>query len=608
MTSSLAALFQVPRLYITVRGQTRSEAVLAQITTRLTKKLVGSETTSFQSTFLEGQEALPQECLVLKDAAAVQALFESGVSRDSVVAVFDQEGREDHYHTFTTCLRANNDMPKWASGCHWGIAVFPGCVGDHFQRNCGEQAAAHFNRNFVKNLLRGQFPWGKIRSSENPPVNVGIPARVRETLTRLNAGPNLAAAIADQACAAELPTGSYISWYRVSHDPIECDLQQMLRAVDAMAAFEPVCNLLASSDTDVQSILMAGVDVDPAVRDVYLIPKSNQFSVRRPDFHFTGASHVFASENDEMPGGMAELAFLDLVYGLNQERWKACFDWLTKDGRLLFLVSHVWSKCYTTEILWLTQYLQGLGYDVGMMTTENMDALTVKSDGVYDETGRIGTIWRQFPIFEARGKLVDLVLASHEGKVRMVPEFAHYGNKVWFSIFRSHNAFFRDHLDDATFRLLDKLLPDSHLVRSRENFPFSVEGTAIDSLAALCALPPAVRDGLVMKLSGANTLTARSYGVIMGHGLTQKTWSEWVDERIRLEQPFIVQRRLETGTIDLPVVNTSRDVGELFRCRVLLRPWHMGGQLVSVHACAVPSSTLRVHGRVDMCVPPILLV
>lgn len=600
-TNSLTTLFQVPRFFITVRGNVRSEAVLNQIQKRLADKF-------FRESFGPGEAMIEQECLILDDETAVQQLFESGVARDSVVVVFDHKYCHKRYHSFTTCLRANNGLPDWAKGCHWGLAIHGKCVGNHFERNAGEQATAHFNRNFGKNLCNRQFPWGRIRNGENPPVNVGIPARVREVLDRLNGGPNLASSIAEQSCALELPTGSRISWYRVSHDPLECDLSQMLTAVNAMTAFEPVCNLLAGSNSDVQSMLMAGVEVDPAVRDVYLFPKADRFSVRRPDFHFTGTTNVFASENDEMPGGMAELAFLDSVYELNQERWKDCFDWLTKDGRLLFLVSHVWSKCYITEIRWLTQHLQTLGYDVGMMTTETMDALTVKSDGVYDETGRVGTIWRQFPIFEARGKLVDIVLASHKNKVRMVPEFAHYGNKVWFSIFRSHKHFFRQHLDETTFQLLDQLLPESHLVRSRQDFPFTVEGTTVESVEALCALPSGVRDGLVMKLSGANTLTARSYGVIMGHGLAQNTWHEWVEERLRLEQPFIVQRRLETGTIDLPVANMSQNIGELFRCRVLLRPWHMGGQLVSVHACAVPSSTLRVHGRVDMCVPPILLV
>lgn len=583
-TKSLTELFCIPRFFITVKGNPRSESVMARLN--------------------------PNDCIVFPDDAAVKNFFESGVSPDSVVAISDQKGKPHQNYTFTTCLRAQNLLPSWAKSCHWGIAVFPGCVTDHFVRNCAEQANAHFKRNFERNLLQGDYPWGRTRNGENSPANVVIPRHVRETLKRLNDddAPNLANAIAEETCALELPTGSKISWIRVAHDPLHCDMAQMQAAVDAMEKFEKVCSALAGMSADVQDRLAAGVDIDDALLNVYIYPKTDHFSVRRPDFHFTGEQDVFASENDEMPGGMAELAFLDSVYGLNQERWKQCFDWLCRDGRLLFIVSHEWSKCYVTEIRWLTGYLEKLGYDVGLMTTENMEELTIRPDGVYDGHGKIGTIWRQFPIFEAKGKLVDLVLAAHNGNVRMVPEFAHYGNKVWFSIFRSHNAFFKKFLDSATFQLLNRLLPDSHLVRSDTDFPFTVEGITIDSLSALCSLPPRVRDGLVMKLSGANTLTARSYGVIMGHGLSQETWGDWVLERMQRQQPFIVQRRLETGTIDLPVVNTGKNIGELFHCRVLLRPWSVGGKLVSVHACAVPSNTLRVHGRVDMCVPPILLV
>jgi hypothetical protein len=597
----MAKLFQVPHTYFTVKGNPRSEEVLQQIEIRLANQ-------SFANSFEDGNEPFPQECVVFHNEESVTAFFEGGAARGSAVAIFDRDGNKNRSHSFTTSFRANNEMPKWAIGCHWAIKVFAGCrPNGNFQRNCVEQATAHFNRNFLQNLRKAQYPWGAHRKGENPPVDVGIPRRVVEQLARLNSGPNLAAAIADKEFALELPKGSHISWIRISHDPLICDLEKLQAASRAMADFEPVCNSLVYQDKTVQERLFAGVDIDPALRQAYLFPSATKFSVRRPDLHFTGQG-VFASENDEMPGGFAELAFLDHENGISQERWKKCFNWLTKDGRLLFLVSHEWSKCYITEISWLAQHLQEQGCDVGFLTTDRMNQLDIRPDGVYDQSGRIATIWRQFPIFEAHGKLVDLVLSAQAGKVRLVPEFAHYGNKVWFSIFRSHNSFFRENLPATSFELLDKLLPDSHLVRSENDFPFSVSGIHVQSVEELANLPATQRDGLVMKLSGANSLTARSYGVIMGHGLTQKTWQEWIAERMEKRQPFIVQKRLETGTIDLPVLNTSKNIGELFHCRVLLRPWIVGDEIVSVHACAVPSNTLRVHGRVDMCVPSVQLV
>lgn len=597
---ALRAMFQVPRRYITIRGNTRSEEVLQLIRKRL-------DDPGFADKFEPGTTPLEQECLVLEDETALQQLLESGVSHDSVVAIFDNDRGCGNFK-FTTCLRANSGMPKWCASCHWGIAVLPGTTTkDHQMRNCAESATAYFNRNFAKNLRDGQYPWGKVRSGESAPFRVDVPAKMQQIYAQLNEGPDLAAAIADKQCALELPSDSKISWYRISHDPLRCSLASLTQAADAMAQFEPACNRLVQTSTEVQEMLMAGVDVDESLRSVYLFPSAKQFSARRPDFHFTGDG-VFASENDEMPGGMAELCFLDSVYQLNQERWEACFRFLTEQGKLVFLVSHEWSACYIPEIRWLANHLKARGYDVGFLTTDELEKIRVEDDGVYCENERIGTIWRQFPIFEAHGKLVDLVLAAEKGLVRLIPEFAHYGNKVWFSIFRSHNNFFRQNLPSEIFALLSDLLPDSHLVRSETDFPFSVNGLQISSLHDLQTLPAEARDRLVMKRSGADTMTARSYGVIMGHGLSQQTWGEWVTDRLRELQPFIVQSRLETGVIDLPVMDTRHKRGELFRCRVLLRPWVIGGNLVSVHACAVPSNTLRIHGRVDMCVPPVLLV
>ncbi len=594
VTETLRGMYDVPRIYFTLAGNSHSEEVIRRLSQRL-------QDTSFLET-LEGA-AVPQELRILRDVSEVQALFESGISKESAVVLFDSAFTQRRF-TFTS--RQRGGMPDWSCGAQWGVKIGNKCVIDSGYRNCSEQVAAHFNRNFQKRLFRGEFPWGRPRKGESPPVNLNIPDTIEQIRTRLNQGPDLAASIADKECALELPRGSRISWIRIPHDPLQCDVHELGRAMSAFSAFERASSQLIRSDASVAEKLFAGVDVDPSLREAYLYPNVEEFSVRRPDLHFTGDG-VFASENDEMPGGFAELAYLDLVYGINQEQWKRCFDWLTSRGRLLFVVSHVWSKCYIPEIAWLTNHLRESGYDVGLLTTDQLDKLTVSAEDVYDEAGKIGTVWRQFPIFEATGKLIDLVKAAHSGRVRMVPEFAHFGNKTWFSIFRSHLEFFRKILDPQTFSVLDQILPDSQLVRSASDFPLRVDGVHAHSVSELQELPAAKRDSLVMKLSGANTMTARSYGVLMGHGLNQATWRDWISERLNQNQPFIVQRRLETGIVQLPVFNTKLAAGEIFNCRVLLRPWMVGGEVVSVHSCAVPSNTLRVHGRVDMAVAPVRL-
>ena len=87
------------------------------------------------------------------------------------------------------------------------------------------------------------------------------------------------------------------------------------------------------------------------------------------------------------------------------------------------------------------------------------------------------------------GKLEEIVLAAAHGIVRMVPEFAHWGNKAWFSIFRSHLPFFKEHLSAAAFEALDLVLPDSHLILSKESFPCTVDQYTIETLGILRTLP-----------------------------------------------------------------------------------------------------------------------
>lgn len=591
LTDELTTLFDRPRVFFTRRGNPKSAQVLAELQKQL--------------------RALKhdQECTVFDEDADVQRLFRSGVSPSSAVALMDDSICKRC--TPTTRSRADNNMPTWTYGAQWGVRVgakFKDGNPKHAE-HVAQQMTAWFERHFDDQLNRHQFPWGAPRRGDRPPRNVQLPDSVFHTLDRLNQGPDLAQAIAHLECAVELPQGSRISWRRVPPDPLVCDAAEAVAILESFGAFEALAGTLLTEHPEVRELLLAGVDIHPDLVDIYCSPRAKTFSVRRPDLHWTGQQRgVFASENDEMPGGFAELVFLDHAYGLNAERWKRCFSWLTAEGPLLILVSHEWSKCYITELSWLTAFLEQAGYPVLLRQTDRMEDVTVTSDGVFVEGRRIGTIWRQFPIFEARDQLVPFIRAAHEGRVRMVPEFAHFGNKTWFSLFRSYGHWFRDHMDAETFSRLDALLPHSHLVRSASDFPCTIANMTIQSLKHLSDLHERDRDSLVLKLSGANALTSRSYGVLMGHGLSQETWRTWIAERMQARQPFIVQQRVETDVARIPVLDTRFRSGEVFNCRVLLRPWMVGGELVSVHTCAVPANTLRVHGRVDMAVAPVRLV
>lgn len=608
-------VFDVPRIIFTLKGNKKSEEVVQELV-RLQEANevpllnqeyfrrygVEAQSPSILDDDLRGRL---QEYAIFDSPEAIRARFESGLSPLAAVVLFD-------YHItghFKPGTQSRSDdqkvIPQWACGAQWAVKIGSACD----LRRCANQLRADFNREFRNRLALNRFPWGLPRKGEEAPNQVLLPQETKDLIFRLNEGPNLAAAIADETHRMELPVGSRISWLRVVPEPVRYDEKSLQLVLGAFEKFERACSgLLRTSNAGVRAALRAGVEMNgnEQLFDLYLSTEQEMFSVRRPDLHHTEQG-VFASENDEMPGGFPELVHIDHVYGLNRQRWQRCFSWMTERGPLLFVVSHKWSSCYKPEMEWLVEHLRSQGYPVDLLTTDRLGELSVSGSGVRYRGTAVGTVWRQFPIFETRGKLADLVVAAHEGVVRMIPEFAHFGNKAWFSLFRSYEDFFRKALCAETMAILDEVLPDSHLVISEDSFPFTVLGNHIEDFEGLRSLPPHARNGLVLKVSGANALTARSYGVLMGHGLSQQTWRQWIDERMRLRQPFIIQRRVETAVASIPVYHTGRRCGELFGCRVLLRPWMFNGELVSVHGCAVPANTLRVHGRVDMAVLPVLL-
>jgi len=589
---TLEGIFGTPSIIFTLKGNPQSVAVL---------------------------EALEQcDCsanrMVFDSKADVENYFSStGISPASAVVLFDQNLGRKRFRP--TCRNRSwaVKVPDWTAGAQWIVMVGGACHSQPRVEGCARQIAADFGKNFSKRLHGGQFPWGSGKKTsigcEQPPRPISIPDTIGQIIADLNAGPNLAEAIADKAFAAELPTDSRISWIRVVPEPLTLDVRAVEKVLAALRSFEVACNQLVSDNPEVQDLLLAGVELPEGslLPKAYLFPRVSRSSVGRPDLHYTGQNDLpFASEIDEMPGGMPELVHIDHVYGINAARWQKAFDWLCQEGKLLFLVSHQWSKCYIPETEWLVGYLQRLGYPVGLLTTDRIEEIKFCNGGLYLAGEKIRTIWRQFPIFETRCWLENVVMAAEEGRVRLFPEFAHFGNKAWFSVFRSHEAFYRKTLDADTFAILDQVLPHSYIVGAggSDSFPFEVNGVDIASLTDLKNLPESHRDKLVLKICGANNLAARSYGVLMGVGIQDDEWKNWINERLELRQPFVVQRRLAAGIGRIPVMNTKTGYPELFSCRILARPWSFNGKLVSVHGCAVPSYLYRVHGMVDMAVVP----
>ncbi len=591
---SVQAEFSRPVIIFTIKGHKASEAVV--------KKLIEQQAQrSAESLYGDVSYA------IFEDYAEADAAI-----HDKTASVALCDGSLQYSKRFTP-LVASRQFDKPLCGAQWGYRLTPKVLAAaNGVQGCANQIYADMVRNFNDNLSEGKFPWGLPRQGEDRPSAVKLPEYMAELVRRLNSGPDLARSIAAEKFALELPTDSKISWIRILPAALIADAGKLTAVMDAFSQFEVASSQLCAMDTDVQELLLAGVALPPdsPVRNCYLFPRAEQFSLRRPDLHLTSTG-LFASENDEMPGGLPELFHLDNVYGTNQESWQEAIDWLTAEGPLVFVVSTDWSSVYIEDTSWFVKELVARGYDARMVTTAELDRFDIRPDGVYLDGDRVGTLWRQFPIFETEGKLAKLVVAAHKGIVRMIPEFAHWGNKSWFSIFRSREDFYREALDPATFAILDEILPDSCLVRSSADFPVSISTAAgryeINSLKELKRLPADARNLFVLKVTGANDKAARMYGVFMGNNLSDEVWSEWIEERFRLDQPFLIQTRFHTAVLRVPVLNTKRGCPELFSSRIMIRPYMLNGRIVSASATVVPSYTERVHGMIDMALGPVVL-
>ncbi len=597
-----AIVYNRPRLIFTIDGSghqnPRSRDVLEQA-----KNLAGDK----------DQPWTGCEFKVFGSSEEAEAALSNGHNHDEAVVLFDASCAKRHFKYVARGRQNHVPVPDWAAKTVWGVAI--GEKVSHNQRalSCAEQLRANFTRRFEPSIDQGAFPWGSRRKNEQPPTRIKLPDHAPRIIERLNSGPNLAEDAVNSGHAHALPKDSRISWIRVPIELATYPRQAMELTLDTFAAFERVSQELVDLKSEVREALLVGVELDsalPRLRDCYLKPMNGQrriteWSVRRPDVHVSG-KQLIASENDEMPGGFADLIHVDKAYGIHQEAWTWCFDWLTAEGPLLFVVSDDWSAPYITVTRWLAAEMRERGYEAQMVTTADLERVAVKPEGVYLDELKIGTIWRQFPVFETTGKLADLVFAAQDGLVRMVPEFAHYGSKTWFSLFWRYREFFAARLTPVQMEIIQTMIPESHVIAyGPSDFPFTMAGKRINGYNDLLDLDADGRNELVLKITGANRQSARSYGVFMGHARNQQDWKTWLTERRQAGEAFIVQRRFETSIETIGVWNTQMKAAEVFRCRVLLRPWVVGGRLVSSHNCCTPSYTTKIHGMTEMAVQPV---
>jgi hypothetical protein len=434
-------------------------------------------------------------------------------------------------------------------------------------------------------------------------VSPGTGGDPRKLFHNLNSDPNFRG-ITNARHDANLPESWKLSFGRVAPQPLRGDTGWFHNlTVTAFNDFERACGRLLSAQggRQVRSQILAGVTTNDKTRRVYL-GHTEAFSVRRLDI-VINQDGATVCENDEMPGGLVHAYWLDRAYGINQRRWDQALRWLTQNGPLVFAVSTEWSAPYLHEITWFVQHLVQRGFDVHLVTSNDANRLKVGWRGAFLDGRKIATVWRLFPIFEAQGAFAPIVKAASQGKIRLVPELASWGNKAWMGVFWEQRDYFRRTMNPRAFHQLSQLIPYTRLVTASGGYPSAIrdknELVRIDSFDALKGIPTRQRKQVVLKMAGAHNRAARSHGVVIGTSATGTRWAEALDQMVKLGAPLIVQEYRSPRRVDVPiwsVLNGQPELENPFTGKMLIRPWMIGGQLVSATAFLSVPNTAKLHG------------
>lgn len=539
----------------------------------------------------------PCSIVIVDDPAQAAAIILAQPDPSTVVALFDHGQLGERRFRVT-----HTDLPDWARNVGYGVKIGSKAESATVAEEIGRQLGSEFVRHYEQSLLDGIFPERSHR--------VTFPADFPELVARLNAGPDFTP-IVNPSYLAQLPVGWKLSTHRVAPEAVTTPDAELLDLVGrSFTSFELGCRELASISPEVRENTLEGVELDPSLRRIYTTGTA-PFGVRRLDTVVDLTGHRWVLENDEMPGGFPLGLHLDIAYGVNQDRWNEALQRLTQNGLIVFLVSDQWSKPYVSEMAWLVERLQELGYRAELVTTTDAERLKISSTGITLEDELVATIWRQFPIFEAKGHLADLVRVAHDGGVQMYPTFASWGNKIWFGLFWQELSFFETHLPRLDFETLKAAIPYTEIILDATSFPRTIRlpdrTQEIKSVDEILQLPYSARKHIVLKIVGANAKSARSYGVVLGSIKGNSEWRQRVNTLFAQGLPIIIQQAIDPQIVSVPCFTALNESTEVIPTRVLERPWSILGISPTSTVVAVPTTTRRLHGGIDVIELPRLL-
>jgi hypothetical protein len=360
-------------------------------------------------------------------------------------------------------------------------------------------------------------------------------------------------------------------------------------------------------------------------------------TVLRPDLLLTEDGFAL-TELDSVPGGIGLTAFLNRLYGSDEdetvlghrdamiEQFHASLAALRADARnpLIILLVSDEAATYRPEMQWLAEQLQRLGKRVFCLHPDQVFPLG--GELFFDIEGtpeKIDILYRFFELFDwANIRIAPHILeAWHAGQVAIAPPMRHFQEeKLGLALFQHHllQEFWTENLSRSAHALLRRLIPQSWIMDPAPLPPGAVldgprvGGRMLNDWRDLSAASQKERD-LIIKISGFHETAWGARSVMLGSDCSRDEWQAGIEQALALAPTnlHVLQEYRKPRRVEHPVYRAPEGAEPSARLeagRLRLCPYYfvVAGQtrLSGALATFCPPDKKIIHGMQDAALLP----
>ena len=361
-------------------------------------------------------------------------------------------------------------------------------------------------------------------------------------------------------------------------------------------------------------------------------------TVLRPDLLLTDDGFAL-TELDSVPGGIGLTAFLNRLYGGEQDpaivghadamitgfhRSLAALRPALRNPLIALLVSDE-AATYRPEMVWLAEQLQRSGRRVYCLHPDKVFPLG--GELFFDIEGvpeKIDIIYRFFELFDwANVKVASHILESWAaGQVAISPPMRHFQEeKLTLALFHHHllQEFWAENITRRSQELLRRLIPQSWVMDPAPLPPGAVldgpraGGRLLNDWRDLIGASQKERD-LIIKISGFHETAWGARSVVLGSDCSREEWAAGVEQALQLAPTnlHILQEYRKPRRLDHPVYSHPTEghqaVAQTKSGRLRLCPYFFvtegQARLSGALATFCPPNKKIIHGMQDAALLP----